>query len=1058
MKWICKRIGTGLLCLLMMLSAWELSAQERRISGVVKDAAGNPVQGVAVVAQGTNVGVVTGADGGYSINVPAGVKTLTFTFVGYETVEEDIGSKTRIDVVMKESVTQIESVVAIGYGVRKKTDLTGSVGSIEADEIVAKGTPQLMEALQGQVPGVNISASSSRAGSQSFSIMIRGKNSFDDTEPLYVVDGIVVDNIDYLNPNDVERVDVLKDASSTAIYGSRGSSGVILVTTKQAANVKKDDFSLTYDGSYGIKQIARTPEYMDNDDWFNYRLGAYLARGGSAADGETFTLNSDGANALVVGKTSFQRYLNGEWYDWKELGYKNSAQQSHTISISGNSGNTSYTGSLGYQNERGSYDHDEYNRANMRLGFDHKIKDIARVGIQTNLSMMTTELGAKRFIRDLRQANPLMYPWDEDGNVLLQPGGAAANGSLTGNSFTNNISPLKNLENSQENLRSFRVMGNAYIEITPLKGLTLRSQFSPHFRYSRLGYYRGKETQDRNSAGTNQAYMYNREYLDYTWDNSITYAGQTGDHEYDATFVHSIYSARRESARAEGTNLGVENFYGLTSAGTAVPPEASYTDEKMVSFIGRINYGYKSRYLLTASLRADGSSKFPKDRWRYFPSVAVAWRMTEENFLRDVHWLSNLKLRFSFGYSGNNANISPYESDVSPNVRKYFGFGDELALGYGPNGIANYDLTWEKTREFNAGVDFGFLNNRIRGTIDVYDRLSDGLLMSMQLPTELGVYQNVMKANVSSINNRGIEIGLSTTNIRTKNFLWTTSFTFSHNKNAIREIFGKKEDFPENRWFIGQPVDVAYHYQYEGVVSREDAKTPWAQALNLREGQAKIKIEEVRDAANQVTGYRIADRVIAGSADPQWIGNISSTFRYKNLDFSFNIYIDQGRYVASSFYQDVLDVGNRMRYKLNFDYYMPDEQNVTIGQFSPESGLNEMVPSGWRLPYQSNTSGTWPMPNNGGTYFVITGDNSDNYPYKFADVSYVKVKNITLGYTLPQQWVKHVWMKSLRVYMNVINPFVFTDYLGYDPEWASAGTNEDGPASVIWQFGISAKF
>lgn len=469
----------------------------------------------------------------------------------------------------------------------------------------------------------------------------------------------------------------------------------------------------------------------------------------------------------------------------------------------------------------------------------------------------------------------------------------------------------------------------------------------------------------------------------------------------------------------------------------------------MISYVARINYDYKSRYLLTLSSRWDGSSKFQKaNRWGMFPSAAVAWRISDEDFMQSTkNWLSNMKLRASLGVTGNNVGVGEYATQALANVKYYYNFGTTAANGYGYT-MVDPDLTWEKTTEINLGLDFGLFNNRISGTIDVYNRDSKDLLMEMKTPLELGSKTGAILSNVGRVNNKGIEIQLNTVNISNKDLHWTTSFSFAKNINSIKELNDAKEDFVGNKWFIGQPIDVVYGYKYIGVCTREDAEA-YANNPDMKtkfyEGEMKIYDKDKNGLIDA------EDKMILGHAAPTWTGSFSSNLNYKNLDFSFSIYTSQGGTVFSPFMGEFTDYNQRGMQRIAMDFYIPE--GAPILNADGTIGTNP-----------STRYGSYPFPTNGGngkgggTYW-LTGDQVDR-SQNFVDNSYVRVKNITLGYTLPKAWFSKLNVSNLRVYANILNPFTFTDYKGFDPEWANAqvGDGTGGVSSRTYQFGVNLTF
>ncbi len=453
--------------------------------------------------------------------------------------------------------------------------------------------------------------------------------------------------------------------------------------------------------------------------------------------------------------------------------------------------------------------------------------------------------------------------------------------------------------------------------------------------------------------------------------------------------------------------------------------------------------------MATVSSRWDGSSKFQKEnRWGMFPSAALAWRISEENFMESTrNWLSNLKLRASFGVTGNNAGVGPYDTQALANIKYYYNYGGTVANGFGYTMI-NPDLTWEKTVEFNVGLDFGLFNNRINGTIDLYNKNSSDLLMEMQTPFELGSYTGAIISNVGKVNNKGIEIQLNTLNVQTKDWNWETSFSFARNINTIKELNGGKEDLVGNKWFIGQPIDVVYGYKYMGVCTREEAQA-FANDPNMKtkfyEGEMKIYDKDGNGEINA------DDKMILGHCAPTWTGSFVSNLAYKNWDFSVNVYVSQGGTVYSPFMGEFTDYSQRGMNRIKMDFYIPE-------------GAPKLAEDGSITTQETTHYGEYPFPTNGtngkgGGSFWMSGENEDR-AQNFVDNSYVKIKNITLGYTFPKNWLQKLHISNLRVFANILNPLTFTSYKGFDPEWADAevGDGTGGVSSRSWQFGINLKF
>lgn len=1032
-------------------NSFSSAQQENRIiKGKVIDEKGETLIGVSILVKGTTIGTVTDFDGNFSLEVPKN-GTLVISYVGYKSQEIKVSGRTDFAITLASDNKLLDEVVVVGYGVVKKSDLTGSVGSVKSETIAAKGSTSVMESLQGQVAGVNISQSSSRAG-DGFKIQIRGKSSLNEAEPLYVIDGVVCDNMDFLNPMDIEKVDVLKDASSTAIYGSRATNGVVMITTKKGAS-DESKATVSYDGYYGVKTVANMPDFMDGDSFLNWRFWRYLESSMDANTGQT-TWNMTDANyenfwggGSPVIKSMYQ---NKNYTDWTDLVTRTGAQQNHFVNITGNAKNISYRVGLGYQDEKGVL-YDGYNRWNLKGAVDHKISDKVSAGFSTNMATSLKESGSNYSVLSGFRMTPTMpaYYWEGEnaGQLIEQPGKDAAI-YPNGGGPTSNINPLVDRENSKDDTRSYDIMANLYLQYSPIKELILKTTFSPMYSKTERGTFYNGHTQYR-SGKSNMAEKYNDGVFSYTWDTQANYIKTFGDHSINVLALFSVYDQRKEGDYMGVVDMPFDVDWHNLGSGTVQNQSSYYERMTMLSYVARLNYSYKGKYMATVSSRWDGSSKFQKEnRWGMFPSAALAWRISEENFMESTrNWLSNLKLRASFGVTGNNAGVGPYDTQALANIKYYYNYGGTVANGFGYTMI-NPDLTWEKTVEFNVGLDFGLFNNRINGTIDLYNKNSSDLLMEMQTPFELGSYTGAIISNVGKVNNKGIEIQLNTLNVQTKDWNWETSFSFARNINSIKELNGGKEDLVGNKWFIGQPIDVVYGYKYMGVCTREEAQA-FANDPNMKtkfyEGEMKIYDKDGNGEINA------DDKMILGHCAPTWTGSFVSNLAYKNWDFSVNVYVSQGGTVYSPFMGEFTDYSQRGMNRIKMDFYIPE-------------GAPKLAEDGSITTQETTHYGEYPFPTNGtngkgGGSFWMSGENEDR-AQNFVDNSYVKIKNITLGYTFPKNWLQKLHISNLRVFANILNPLTFTSYKGFDPEWADAevGDGTGGVSSRSWQFGINLKF
>ena len=1070
---------------------------QQTVTGTVKDATGEPMIGVTVLLNG-QAAAVTDIDGNFSIKAePKDV--VKVSYIGYTDQQITVGNKTSLDIVLQEDSQTLNEVVVVGYGTMKKSDLTGSVSSVDTEKLNAKGAASVMGNLQGANPGVNITQSSGRAGSD-FNIEIRGKSSINsDTTPLYVVDGVICSDIQWLNPQDIERIDVLKDASSTAIYGSRATAGVVMVTTKSGTTVK-DSFkeskpTISYDGYYGWVKTARMPKFQDAGEFYRYRFARQTAYGGNGSLVETanpvyvvganalsfgYILNDDGIYAV---KDMLQR---GESYDWPGLVTRNGSQQNHFLSVNGGGQNINYHFGAGYNQEKGIYKGDDQRRFNFKGSVDAKLNKIISAGFSVNVANIHNDYANDDAIKYAYRMNPFMRPFKNDGTTYHQPGYVDVyNSAGTGNNFTKSLNPLDVMNSTKKERETWRMLGNFYLKFDIIKGLDFKTTFSPNYTYYREGFFGGYVNPATNTPwdddtynttdNKNEAKLTTNRGFSWTWDNIINYNTRINDiHNIGVMGLFSMMSSNTEKTVWAATNVMENTDWWNLNSGTynANGSSNSYTENSMISYALRANYGLLDRYLLTATVRWDGSSKFAKDnRWGAFPSVALAWRASEEEFLKKIGWISNLKLRLSYGVTGNNDGISNYATQQTVSGPIYYPYGTVYSQGFYPSSIVNKDLKWEKSHEINFGVDFGFLNNRINGSVDIYQKTSKDLLYEVALPLESG--GGTMVTNIGSVRNRGVEISLNTVNIQTKDWNWETTLTFAHNKNEVREINGTgnrviSESLTTGSLFVGESVNNVYGFEWAGIVSDRDMVVPnnkaselagltpgtvmkeydyYFQTYKLKEGQPIIA------DTNNDGEIDNRDRVVK-SSDPKWTGSFTSNLSYKNWDFSFSLYAKVGGKVYSNFLSEYLNIANdRGRMRLNEDWYIPAGTLIDCDGVNADGTYINPV-------YQTTTHyGDYPYLNyagsNGGVGALSTyWDNAKC----IVDGSFLKVKNITLGYTFPKEWINKFGCSHLRLYFTVTNPFVITKYQGFDPEWANASLKNDGPSTVTYQIGASIKF
>ena len=1079
------------IALMLVLSLFVGTVSAQTVTGNVVDETGEAVIGATVMEKGTKNATVTDFDGNFTIKMEGG-NVLTISYIGMQSQDVNVAGKTNVNVVLKEDATTLQDVVVVGYGTMKKQDLTGSVSSVNTEQLNAKGAPSVLGNLQGSNPGVNITQSSGRGGS--YNIEIRGKSSINSsTTPLYVVDGVMCDDIDWLNPQDIDRIDILKDASSTAIYGSRATAGVVMVTTKGGTTVKKDQKpTISYDGYYGWSKTARMPEFMDGQQFYNFRFMKFLTYAGNGA---VATSANSSHPVYQIGGTILEQCLlreaegsgayrmkemlaSGNTTNWPDMVTQNGSQQNHYLAVSGGSEAINYHMGVGYNGEEGIYKGDKSNRINFKGSLDAKINKILSAGFSVNGARIKNEYANDAAVQSAYRMNPYMIPYDAEGNLNAKPGNSTAL-HTSSYQFSDEPNPLLKMKSSYEQRETWRVLGNFYLKFDIIKGLDFKTTFSPSYTYYRNGYFEGYKDENGNyydsGLSANAAELTNHRGFSWTWDNIINYNTTiANDHSIGAMLLFSQQASNTEKTYWAATEVMENTDWWNMGTGTynADDSYTSYTENSMTSYALRLNYSYKSRYLLTATVRRDGSSKFTKDnRWGTFPSVALAWRLSEESFMQKFNWLSNLKLRLSYGVTGNNDGIGNYATQQTVSSPIYYPFGSTYNTGYTASSIVNKDLKWETSTEYNAGIDFGFFGGRINGSIDVYQKTSKDLLYTVALPLESG--GGTMTTNIGSVRNTGIEIALTTINVENKDWHWETTFTFAANKNKVREINGTGDKvlssgITTGSLFIGSSVNNTYAYEWGGVVSDRDMIVPdnqaarnaglkpgstikeydyFFKAYGLTEGQPWVIDQNGDGTLNE------DDRVIK-SMDPNWTGSFTSNLTWKNWDFSFSLYAKVGYKVYSSFLtSNILELGDRGRQKLNMDWYIP------AGTLIDCDGVNE---DGTYInpKYQETTHyGEYPFPNNGGSSSGVGRQSSEwNIAKGISSASFMKVKNITLGYTFDKNFLNKFGCKHLRLYATVTNPFVFTSYKGFDPEWASAGVKQDGPSTINYQVGASIKF
>ncbi|PWK27671.1 TonB-linked SusC/RagA family outer membrane protein [Arcicella aurantiaca] len=956
------------------------------VAGKVYDENNKPLPGVNIAIKGTRNGTTTNADGSYKIAVPDKNAILVFSFVGYAPVEKQVGVQTTLNVQLNVANSSLEEVVVIGYGAVKKKDLTGAVVQLKSEQLKEVPTANVLEAAQGKIAGADITRSSGQAGAR-VNINIRGNRSIGGSNsPLIIVDGIQYNNLEDINANDIETMDVLKDASSIAIYGSRGANGVILITTKKGKSGKTDVSFNTYSG---VSQVSMYPRAMNMTEYRDLKREAWRAAG-------LWKSSTDDAT-IFANVAEYQALQNGEWTDFQKELIHNGFQQNYQIGVrTGTERLKSYI-SLDYFNEKGILKLDDIKRYTGRLNVDYTLNDWMKIGLQSQITYYDQSVR-----RDpLNQANkisPLGLLYDANGNFnFLMIDGQTGNplSDEQPNVFNNTIATTRSIT-------------NGYLEFTPLKGLTIRSLFGANLSASRNGLFQSPKSLDRGLTGKSLATYSENNSSSINWENVITYQKAIGLHNFTLTGVGSYLSGASDNVSASGVNqlLPSQLYYALGNATEEIKINSGYSKSTLLSYAARLNYAFNGKYLLTVTARQDGSSKLAEgNKWTFFPSVAFAWRAVEEDFMKNIPQISDLKLRLSYGIAGNDPS-GPYATQSSL-TRIAFGYDDVVAPAYTfSRNVGNAELGWELSETKNLGLDFGILEGRISGSVDYYDTKTTNLLLDRGLPPTSGV--TTVKQNIGKTRNQGIEVTIGTTNIRTKNFSWNSNITFTKNNEEIVELVTGGNDIG-NGWFIGQPINVFYDYQKTGIWQTSEAdvaskilpiQTPGEIKVMDQNGDSKI------DAIN--------DRVILGNPRPKWSGGLDNTFKFKNFDLNVFIYARMGQMI------------NADRYA-RFDAQGAGNSTAGIDYWTPENPTN-----------------AYPRPNkNGGLKYTST--------LGYQDGSFARIRNITLGYNIPATILRSKTIKNIKVYVTGKNLFTFSK-LDYDPE---RGGSENFPMTKLFVFGLN---
>ena len=997
---------------------------QNKVTGTIVDAMGEPVIGASVVVKGAGTGTVTDIDGNFTIdNVPENSK-LEVSYVGYRT--QTVTATGNMKLQLEEDKQLLDEIVVVGYGVQRKSDVTGALTRVGEKELNTKPVSNAFEALQGKAAGVDIT-SSERPG-EIGSILIRGRRSLNaSSKPLYVVDGVPLQSggIETLNPRDIESIDILKDASSTAIYGSRGANGVVLVTTKRGQEGKTQ---LNYSGTVTFEKIIDKSPSMSASDYITWRRWAkYNSDPSKFTPGNqpTYVQDHDYFSDDEVAWANVEKGWDENhqiWdgskvtdTDWTDFVTRTGVTHEHNISARGGSKNVSGGVSFGYLNNKGTQKGQGYERYTLSATTDIQAKPWFKAGGSFNASYSEQKYGFSRLGQSSNSGPTDIYgaaksilryalPYDGLGRIIDYPGGPTAN----------TYTIMDEWNKSTDNRQVFRAIGSFYGQIDfgkiwePLQGLQYKIQYGPDFEFYRRGYFIDQSSAAR-GGGNNLANRADRRRFAWTLDNMVLFNKEFGEHNLGFTFLQSASRMNEEESGMGAERIPLASFkwnnmssVDISNSDNKPSMSTGLTESALASYMARVNYSFRDRYLLTASARWDGSSVLAEgNKWDFFPSMALGWRMEQEKFLKGVKWIDQLKARFGVGVTGNSAVDAYGTLGVISSYWMPFSKGNSQILvtnepyySSGSNLMPNKNLKWEKTTQWNFGIDFSFLKGRIGGTLDLYTSTTKDLLMRMAVPSLSGY--PAMMANIGKTSNKGLELTLNLIPVMTKDFTWNSNFNFAWQKDKIEELANGKVDDIANGWFIGESIAIHYGYENAGLWQESDAE----EMAKFNANGENFTAGCVRPV-DQNGDYKIDgnDRVILGNQNPRVTMGWSNTFTWKGLELTIEL---QGRF------KYMVSTGGEGQFGMyqqrEIDYWRPDNTGAE-----------------WQKPVYSTAGGD--------KYSGLLG---------FKNASFIKVRNLSLGYNLCKNLCNKLGISAAKVYIqgkNLGMLYSSVDFMDLDTGW-----------------------
>ena len=1025
-----------LLLLSMSFVSGSLFAQNTTITGRIVDEKGEAVIGATIKLKAHQGATATDIYGKFSIHLPADENTLVVSYIGYNTQEVHVTSKTNnIKIALTANANSLNEVVVVGYGTQRKRDVTGAISSISEEALAAVPSDNVVDQLKGRIAGVDIVSNSTQPGSNN-QIRIRGERSLGTSQslndsqngPLLIVDGVpfIGGTINDINPDDIASIDILKDASATAIYGSRASGGVIIITTKRGRAGRS---VMTYNAYYGVSHI--TSEYPV------FSGTEYAAFKAQAAIGNTVNPGTTAYGLTAAEKTGL---ANGTNTNWQDLIFRAGFTTDQLLSLAGGTDDTQYGLSAGYHKDQGTVYGQSFERYTLRATIDHTINSRLKIGLNSLENVSNTNGASLYPLYNAISLSPLTSPYNADGSVNLLP--------LAGSIDAVKVNPLTIRDPDLQNLsRRLSTFNSLYGEVKILDDLKYRINVGLSYGQTQGNNYTPVSNLYNTATATSQTTesVTNEEDYSYLLENLLTYDKTFGKHHLTVTGLYSVEKDHSDGSAFSGVGLPADYLqsYNLNLANTvtATNTGTSYLEKGLISYMARVNYAFSDKYLLTATVRRDGSSVLTSGRqYLTYPAFALGWNIDREDFMHDVSWVSNLKLRAGYGVTSNQS-VPPY-STLGNLTNNAYNFGATGYNGYLVTSVPA-NLKFETTDNVNIGLDFGVLHDRITGSIDVYDQRTNNILQTESLPPSNGAGTTLV--NAGKTKGKGLEIALSSINIQSQNgFKWTTDFNISFYRDAIVALHDNLKQDVGNGWFVGQPFNVIYDYKKIGIWQTDQATL----AAKYGEKPGEIRVEDVNNNGTIDAG----DRQILGSYQPKYETGMTNRFSYMGVDVTFVAFARIGQMVAVP--------------------YLGSDSGASGYPFFNTGRVNQYKVNYWT---PTNPTNAFPEPDASGTF-----------PYastlQYRDGSFIKMRSIDLGYTFPPDMLKKAGISSLRVYVTCANPFIIwsplnKSGLGIDPEGNGYGgtlvggsgysTNAIGraitvglnnPPTRVFQLGVNLKF